>query len=92
MTDADLQKIRVLADGATPGPWRPSPSRIGVVAAIDDGWVCQVNRITPVLDVEFIAASRAAVPQLVDEIVRLRETVEYLKTAQRNQERKRADG
>ena len=73
MTDEDLSKLRAIADGATPGPWRAAPSRTGVVSAADDWWVCTVNRVTPVLDVEFIAASRGAVPALLDEVERLRE-------------------
>lgn len=73
VTDDDLEKIRAITSGATPGPWRASPSRTGVVSAADDWWVCTVNRVTPVLDVEFIAASRTAVPALLDEVNRLRE-------------------
>ena len=73
VTDEDLEKIRAITDGTTPGPWRASPSRTGVVSAADDWWVCTVNRVTPVLDVEFIAASRTAVPALLDEVNRLRE-------------------
>jgi len=74
VTAEDLRKLRAIADGATRGPWRPSASRTGVVAA-DDWWVATVSRITPVLDVEFIAASRAAVPALLDEVDRLRDAI-----------------
>ena len=70
MIAEDLKKLRTLAESATPGPWRPSASRTGVVAA-DGDWITGVSRITPVMDVEFIAASRAAVPALLDEIAQL---------------------
>lgn len=91
MTDDDLKKIRALADGATPGPWRPTASRTGIYSAANDEWVCTVNRITPALDVEFMAAARAAVPQLLDEVARLRESVECLEIARADVARQLAE-
>jgi hypothetical protein len=71
MTDEELREARKLCEAATPGPWRPVAGRTGVVSAHDDWWVCSVNRITPVLDVEFIAAARTLVPRLLAEVERL---------------------
>lgn len=73
MTDEELQKVRALCDGCSPGPWRISPSRTGVIGPSPEcRWIASVNNITPVLDVEFIAASRALVPKLLAEIEMMR--------------------
>jgi hypothetical protein len=73
MTEEDLQKARFLCDHSSPGPWRISPSRTGVIGPMPECiWIASINNITPVLDVEFIAASRALIPRLLDEIEQMK--------------------
>jgi hypothetical protein len=72
MTDDEKQRLRELAGKATPGPWEPSASRTGVITSATRDWICSVSRITPVLDVEYIAAiSPSVVVGLLDELERL---------------------
>jgi hypothetical protein len=85
VTADDIKKLRAIAQTATPGPWRLTASRTGIVAAVDDSWICTVSRITPVTDVEFIAAANPqAVLALIDDI-------EHANTAARTIADKAAD-
>jgi hypothetical protein len=90
MTPADIAKIRALADAATEGPWigfgfGPADQWVRVTR---DDWpddpVCDVtaNVSNQKADAAFIAASRAAVPELCA-------TVEELTTAYETSHRNR---
>lgn len=91
MTDAELGELQSLADAATPGPWEwihksncepeygslrePNGERIIDLRCneCDDSFVdLAENRA-------FIAASRTAVPRLIAEVRRLRDTLERLR-------------
>lgn len=80
MTDLDLDRLRALADAATPGPWVDYNERADLAADIRPMWVVGqmdesgVNWIRDIADVggddqdaadaAFIAAARTAVPAL----------------------------
>lgn len=89
MTREERERLRRLAEAATPGPW--------VVrnwhdwsSVIHEGasWRAVAGRIGEdlaepkdgqrSLDAAFIAAARSAVPALLDEVDRLRELLEYV--------------
>lgn len=63
----DLQHLRTLCDAATPGPW----SRVGLFVLDDQGWWLDTRGD----NTAFIAASRTALPELLDEIERLRQSL-----------------
>ena len=82
LTKRDLESIKERAEKATPGPWCVAGSeRDYVIAKHGDSERCSDN---PVIyadddclhgrkeDAEFIAHARSDVPQLVDEVYRLR--------------------
>ena len=82
LTKQNLNTIKERADKATPGPWCVAGSTLDyVIAKHGDSERCSDN---PVLwadedclhgrkeDAEFIAHARTDVPQLVDEVYRLR--------------------
>jgi len=87
MTDAELDRLQVLADAATAGPWGTIPpggpngafwgicNRLGMIVAM--------RLTTSKADAEFIAASRDAVPALIAEVRRLQE--ELLTAIERTQ-------
>ena len=76
MTQQELAALKALADAATPGPWEE-------VAESGEWWITSASEVTASLyvipdtglmnqaDVDFIAASRAAVPALIAEVERL---------------------
>lgn len=80
MTPDEIAALRALVDAATPGPWTTKgPGRgwgdhVAVLSPDDDGpavalaWASREWK----RDAAFIAASRAAVPTLLDEVERLR--------------------
>jgi len=73
MTDAELQRLRALAQAATPGPWRDN--HVGAVKN-------EAGRDIPITysDAAFIAAARNAMPALLDEIDRLRAAEAIVRT------------
>lgn len=91
-TDEQLAAWRALADAATEGPWSiveepgewngdpPDEHPMAVEAA--DREVASNHKYYPRgvrhVDMRFIAAARAAVPALLDEVARLREVVDAL--------------
>ena len=76
MTQQELAALKALADAATPGPWEE-------VAESGEWWITSASDETASLyvipdtglmnqaDVDFIAASRTAVPALLAEVERL---------------------
>jgi hypothetical protein len=68
MTDEQLAEWQRLADAATPGPWRYR----GIYVGTDAGLVASAE--LP-LHAAFIAASRTAVPALIEEVERLRDEI-----------------
>lgn len=81
--DTRLAELRALADDATAGPWWGGGNNrrrdaIGLVGRTSDrgtgNAIAVLNGIgmDRVADAAFIAASRTAVPELLDEIERLR--------------------
>jgi len=76
VTNEQMQQYRALADAATPGPWEE-------VAESGEWWITSASDETASLyvipdtglmnqaDVDFIAASRTAVPALLAEVERL---------------------
>ena len=76
MTQQELDALKALADAATPGPWEE-------VAESGEWWITSASDETASLyvipdtglmnqaDVDFIAASRTAVPALLAEVERL---------------------
>jgi hypothetical protein len=73
LTEAELAALSELADAATPGPW------------VQSGWLVKARSRTVCEEspddyeafhasVEFIAASREAIPRLIAEIRRLKGT------------------
>ena len=87
MTDAELDRLQVLADAATAGPWGTIPpggpngafwgicNRLGMIVAM--------RLTTSKADAEFIAASRDAVPALIAEVRRLRTDTEWTTAVQK---------
>lgn len=87
----DIDKLRALCDAATPGPWEWNDGFLwnvehdtGVLSHshIPEDNACQecsAGTRWPISDENkaFIAAARAAVPELLDEITRLRETLAH---------------
>ena len=75
MTDEQIQEIEARADAATDGPWVPQCFAIcgpkDIVAYIDN---------YDQDDLEFIAAARIDVPELIAEIRQLRGIIEDLET------------
>jgi hypothetical protein len=83
-SDEELAEIRQRCDAATPGPWRSmvegrdhtsGDSFIMVGSGNDRGddiYVTVGRRPAQAADLDFIAAARADVPRLLDEIMRLR--------------------
>lgn len=83
MNTEERKRLRELCDKATPGPWRK------VVCNKEDGWSCVMGEHEAVTDgvqtgemngdnADFIAAARNALPELLDEVERLRARVERL--------------
>ena len=91
MSDLDLKKLHDLCEAATPGPWSWDGVELdGGEWACDPvlsatcspcGWSGCSGARAEVLhqDVEFIAAARTALPQLLDEVETLRAEVERWK-------------
>ena len=87
MSDIDLDAIRARADAATPGKWElfDSYGDIWVGGGISDiyedklEWIARVETYARSdADAEFIAGARQWVPQLCDEVDRLRARVSEL--------------
>lgn len=75
MRDEDLKRLRELAEAATPGPWTAGRSahHLGWNLYRDGGIdVSEPSAGFDESDADFIAASREAVPALLDEVERLR--------------------
>ena len=88
MTDEQLAAIRARCDAATPGPWVArlvynavyGAEAEGVRSEPDGTMICGPGFPHPgAEDAEFIAAARADVPALLEEISRLREEVSVLR-------------
>ena len=78
MTDKRLAELRALSEAATPGPWAvdiQTPDLAANIGNAEKG-VCAVTKEGGHGDIAFIAASRTAIPELLDEIQELREEVE----------------
>lgn len=76
MTNDELKRLRELADAATPGPWRASGSIVRAGTAPGEGPIVhEGGRVTDasMANADLIAAARAALPALLDEIERLQE-------------------
>lgn len=65
LTLEDRDRLRALAENATPGPWIPHPSYVWTseLGGIIQNWSEDANAAA---DMELIAASRQAVPALLD--------------------------
>jgi hypothetical protein len=85
MTEERIKELRALAEVATPGPWHAVPNK-HVVHAAQDGrvWAERAvviskhhhSRTQEPADLAFIAAARAALPEALDEIEKLRGLLE----------------
>ncbi len=69
MTDADLERLKNLADAASAGPWRADPEPCGFRMA-DCTW--DVGDEQAAANAEFIAACREGVPALLAHVAELR--------------------
>lgn len=82
MTPARLAELRAVADAATKGPWVAviaDGACLGIDAEADPDGIVETDagHYPPKpADAVFIAAARAAVPDLLDEIERMRAVVE----------------
>ena len=79
ITTEEIQALRALCEKATPGPWSTEiddPCSPWYVLS-DDGDLTATALMYS--DAAFIAASRAAVPRLLDEIEHERQTVDNLR-------------
>lgn len=81
MTDEQLQEWSVLAEAATPGPWKSGWSWQDAINGGKSAWSEgpvhvgeTLSQVAPqaIADAAFIAAAREAVPALVAEVRRLR--------------------
>jgi hypothetical protein len=86
MTKEELDKLRELANAATPGPWHTmcvfGSWDLPVAVENDKGMqVFEVQGRFGHTDAAFIAASREAVPKLIDEVERLRVPAELYEPA-----------
>lgn len=89
MGDLNLDKLRRLADDATPGPWEHDPEGnmgcgsvytgdphlFGGNIAEPSGDLYPRGGYDPKADMVFIAAARTAVPELIAEVERLRDRI-----------------
>lgn len=89
MTNEELLKLKALAEQATPGPWKISEwcamdgpitfGRFGIET--DDGSdiaICYAKGMMNKWDADFVASARQAMPELVEEVLRLRAEVSKL--------------
>ena len=84
MNDERLTELRALADAATSGPWKVSDTPLApdfenawvVLEDGRDGLHAGYDGQFSVADAAFIAASRTAIPELLDEVERLRAELE----------------
>jgi uncharacterized small protein (DUF1192 family) len=92
MTDDILARARAALDGVTPGPWEtqcyPWPTQIGCCPLVGNPRSAHhkmrnVAAANTDQDIRFIAAARSLVPEMADEIARLRAEVERLREAER---------
>lgn len=81
MTDEQLQEWSVLAEAATPGPWKSGWNWQDTISDGKSAWGEgpvhvgeKLSQVAPqaIADAAFIAAAREAVPALVAEVRRLR--------------------
>lgn len=84
MTPERIAEIRRLAEAATKGPWLIEPGQkideIYIVDAPTDGRIARMwnGRTCREANAEFIAVARNALPELLDEVERLRARCERL--------------
>ena len=79
MTDERLAELRALADAATPGIWDFTSHNVpGTYRAhiLGEPPVLIISMARRDEDLAFIAASRTAIPELLDEVERLRAELE----------------
>jgi hypothetical protein len=82
--DAELARLRALCEAATPGPWSKGDGKNNARWVVMGHYVpiCSTELSHAPIgqgqesNVEFIAASRTALPQLLDEVERLRGLLE----------------
>lgn len=90
MTNEQLTHLKQLCEKATPGPWidnEPDQSEplivngvgIPVIKYLPGDGECEAFWMVKDCDIQFIAASRTALPALIEEVERLREENEQLK-------------
>lgn len=75
ITTEQIQELRAWCDAATPGPWKEEPNLGGTPCVISEKTaICCTYRMggQASVDAAFIAASRTALPQLLDEVSTLR--------------------
>jgi hypothetical protein len=76
ITPERLAELKRLADEATPGPWRASDRGTELCIHTPTDVVCNMVGISQAdHDATFIAASRAAIPELLADIARLKTVV-----------------
>ena len=83
MTDEHLAELRALADAATSGPWKVSDTPLApdfenawvVLEDGRDGLHAGYDGQFSVADAAFIAASRTAIPELLDVIARVKKVL-----------------
>lgn len=88
LTHADLQDIRKRADRCLAAPWRhrgdgmmETSNRIPIgVTCFGNGSCTEGDNAVRAAHAEFLAAARADVPRLLDEIERLRTELDRLKS------------
>lgn len=91
ITPEDLKRWKELDEKATPGPWRidrGTHNRIQYQSEDDFGgsywtnltWPDNANKTEAYVDqdAQFIAEARTAMPKLISEVIRLRETLERI--------------
>ena len=99
MTSDILKRAAEAVKGVTPGPWRVGPVDDTTVVAADGSEVAAIDGdynhpdLWPMMEANarFIAAARQLVPDLRDEVLRLRADLARV-TAERDAERAVADG
>ena len=67
LTPEDRDRLRALAENATPGPWLPHARYVWTseLGGIIQNWSADANAAA---DMEFIAAAHTAVPALLDQL------------------------
>lgn len=81
MTEEQIAEAREICDKATEGPWKSIGFHITASNKLDFEWVSKFDYDNFFEDLKFIAASRALLPQALDEIERLRGENQRLREA-----------